>query len=114
MRTWVSAKIHGIRVTGASVDYIGSVTIDNRLLTAADIRPYEQVHVVNLSTGARWVTYALPGGDCQFELNGGGARLGVVGDECVVMAFQAAETYRPARVVFCDLLNEITDEDVYE
>lgn len=113
-RTWVSAKLHGVRVTDASVRYHGSVTIGDDLMYAANIAPYEQVHVVNLSTGQRWVTYALPGKDGAFSLNGGGARLGVVGDECVVMTFRAATDYQPATVVFCDERNAITEITQYE
>lgn len=98
-RTYVTAKLHGITVTAASVDYHGSVTIGGDLMTEVGIEPYEQVHVVNLSSGQRWVTYAIPGAGLVFELNGGGARLGVVGDRCVVMTYGQADRYPGARVV---------------
>lgn len=113
-RTWIAAKLHGVRVTDASVRYHGSVTIGDNLLYAANIEPYEQVHVVNLANGHRWVTYALPGEDGVFSLNGGGARLGVVGDECVVMTFRTASDYQPATVVFCDENNRITEVTSYD
>lgn len=113
-RTWIAAKLHGVRVTAASVRYHGSVTIGDDLLYAANIERYEQVHVVNLSTGDRWITYVLPGEDGVFSLNGGGARLGVVGDECVVMTFRTGPEYRPATVVFCDERNGITDVTSYD
>lgn len=101
LRSYVAAKIHGIRVTDASVEYHGSVTIDAWLLKTAGIEAYERVEIVNLSTGGRWATYALPGDDGVFTLNGGGARLGVPGDLCVVMTFALAETAPGAVVVFC-------------
>jgi aspartate 1-decarboxylase len=102
LRTYVFSKIHGVAVTDASVDYHGSVTIGRDLMQAARIEPYEQVHVVNLSTRDRWVTYALPGPDGVFTLNGGGARLGVVGDRCTVMTFGVSERFEGAPVVYCE------------
>lgn len=87
MRCYVAAKLHGIQVTGKAVEYHGSVSVCPHLLRAAGIEPYEQVHVVNLSTGARWVTYALEGDPGAFTLNGGGARMGEVSDRCVLMTF---------------------------
>ena len=112
-RTFVSGKLHGVTVTDASLDYNGSVGISFELLDAADIAEYEQVHVINLNTGDRWVTYAIgieaPG---QFTLNGGGARLGVIGDRCVVLAYQT--THDPAAdVAFLSETNDIIDTIEY-
>lgn len=104
---WVGAKIHGISVTDASVEYHGSITICRQLMARAGIRAYERVHVVNLSTGARWDTYALPGNRGVFTLNGGGARLGVVGDKCVIMTWRWAAEMQPAGVVFCTPDNRV-------
>lgn len=108
LRTYVTAKLHGITVTGASVDYHGSVTIGDRYLEEAGIEPFEQVHVVNLNTGQRWITYAIPGEGDVFELNGGGARCGVVGDRCVVMTYGQAEQNPAARVLELDEHNRVT------
>lgn len=91
LRSYVTAKIHGIAVTAASVEYHGSVTIAGELLDAAGIDPYERVFVVNLNNGARWDTYAIPGAPGVFTLNGGSARLGVPGDRCVIMTYGLAE-----------------------
>jgi aspartate 1-decarboxylase len=107
MRTYVAAKLHGIAVTSSQVDYHGSVTIDLNLLRAAGIDPYEQVQVVNLATGGRWTTYVIPGGAHEFALNGGGARLGVVGDRCVVMTYHAADRFRGATVIMLDADNGV-------
>ncbi len=60
MRTMLKSKIHRARVTGACVEYEGSVTIDSDLLTAANILEYEQVHIYNVSNGERFTTYAIP------------------------------------------------------
>jgi aspartate 1-decarboxylase len=113
MRTFVAAKIHGLRVTGASVDYHGSVTIDASLLDNVGIDPYEQVDVVNLNTGGRWTTYVLPGEPFVFTLNGGGARMGVPGDRCVVMAYRQEDTFSGADIVFVDSMNQIIRRSEY-
>jgi aspartate 1-decarboxylase len=114
MRTFVSAKIHDIAVTAKSVRYFGSVTICRELMARAGIRPYEQVHVVNLNNGQRWVTYALPGDERGvFSLNGGGARLGELGDRCVVLTYQAGDEFTGTTVVFCDERNEVRDVMAY-
>jgi aspartate 1-decarboxylase len=108
LRHYIAAKIHGVAVTDASVDYHGSVAIGCDLLRASGIEPYEQVHVVNLNTGDRWVTYAIPGPDGVFTLNGGGARLGVVGDRCVVMTYGMSNRFEGAPVVYCEPDNTFT------
>lgn len=106
-RTYVTAKLHGITVTDANVDYSGSVTIGEKFMATARIEPYERVHVVNLHSGQRWVTYAIAGAGPIFELNGGGARYGVIGDKCVVMTFGHAERYPGARVLEFDAENNV-------
>lgn len=105
IRTYVTAKLHGITVTAANVNYRGSVTIGAALMNEVGIEPYEQVHVVNLNSGERWITYAIPGSGPIFELNGGGARCGVIGDRCVVMTYGQAEQAPGAKVL------EIADDN---
>lgn len=108
MRTFVGAKLHGLRVTDKSVNYNGSVSIDAELMALASVAPYEQVHVVNLNNGARWVTYALPSDvPGLFTLNGGGARLGEVGDPCVVMTYRQEAAFSGADVIFIDEANTV-------
>jgi aspartate 1-decarboxylase len=109
MKIFLSAKIHGVHVTDKSLHYQGSVAICQDLLKAAEIEPYEQVHVVNLTNGERWITYAIPGEPGAFSLNGGGARLGEVGDVCILMTFEMLEKYISARVVYCDEKNRVAD-----
>lgn len=113
LRCYLTGKLHGITVTGASVDYHGSVSIDPDLMAKAGIGHGEQVHVVNLNSGARWITYALKAGPGEFTLNGGSARLGVPGDPCVIMAYTLAETAPGADVVFLGPGNEVTGRATY-
>lgn len=109
-RTYVGAKLHGIRVTDKHLRYEGSVAIDADLMRAVGIAPYEQVHVVNLNNGERWITYALPATRVEgqlpvFSLNGGGARLGEIGDECVVLTYTQSDSFEGALVLHLDADN---------
>jgi aspartate 1-decarboxylase len=109
MKTYVAAKLHNLHVTDKSVDYHGSVSIAASLLKAAGIEPYEQVHIINLSNGHRWITYAVPTQDGVFTLNGGGARLGEIGDACVVLSYRQSNAFQGAKVVYCTSENEIAE-----
>ena len=113
MRTYVAAKLHNLTVTDASVHYVGSVTVDAALLARAGIDAYEAVDVVNLNNGARWTTYVIPGSRGVFTLNGGGARLGVIGDRCVLIAYRQSERFERAAVVFVDESNDIDHATQY-
>ncbi len=88
-RTMLKSKIHRATVTEADLDYVGSITVDAELLAAADIRPYEQVHVVNIANGARFETYAIEGapGAGTICLNGAAARLAQPGDRVIVLSY---------------------------
>ncbi|MFH1400140.1 MAG: aspartate 1-decarboxylase [Nanoarchaeota archaeon] len=93
MRTMLRSKIHKATVTQADLDYIGSITIDEDLLTRADIWEGEQVMVVDNTNGARLFTYVIKGerGSGIICMNGAAAHLVKVGDEIIVMAFGIAE-----------------------
>jgi aspartate 1-decarboxylase len=88
-RRMLKSKIHRATVTDANLNYEGSITIDTDLLDLADIRPYEQVFVVNINTGARFETYAIegPAGHGDMCLNGAAARLAERGDLIIVMTY---------------------------
>ena len=88
-RRMLKSKIHRATVTDANLNYEGSITIDTDLLALADIRPYEQVFVVNINTGARFETYAIegPAGHGDMCLNGAAARLAEAGDLVIVMTY---------------------------
>ncbi len=88
-RILFKSKIHRATVTEANLNYEGSLTIDADLMKAANILPYEKVDVVNITTGARFSTYAIEGkaGSGEMCLNGGAARLGHVGDLLIVITY---------------------------
>ena len=88
-RVMCKSKLHGATVTEAHLDYTGSITIDEELLEAADILPYEKVQVVDLNNGVRLETYAIPGQRAtrQICLNGPAARLGAVGDTVIIISY---------------------------
>jgi aspartate 1-decarboxylase len=88
-RFMLKSKIHRVKLTGTELDYQGSIAIDKTLLEAADILPGEQVHVLNLSSGARLVTYAIEAeaGSGTVMLNGPAARAGLPGDLLVVLTY---------------------------
>jgi aspartate 1-decarboxylase len=94
---------------------MGSITVDRDLLLAADILPYEHVHVLNLDNGARVETYAIAGraGSGQIRVNGAAARFFSKHDRVIILSYAEVEDdeldiFRP-RVVFVDKLNKITD-----
>jgi aspartate 1-decarboxylase len=118
-RTLLSAKIHSCTITDANLHYMGSISIDESLLTAVGILPYEQVQVVNVNNGERFVTYAIaaPAGSGSIELNGAAARLGVKGDKLIIMTYaQFSDTevqgHHP-RVVIVDDRNQIAELKSY-
>lgn len=121
-RTLMKSKIHRAIVTEANLKYVGSITIDEELMEAADILPNEKVQVVNNNNGARLETYVIPGerGARTICLNGAAARLVQVGDEVIIISYgifteEAARTYRPT-VVFVDTENnpiKVTDEEIH-
>jgi aspartate 1-decarboxylase len=92
----LKSKIHRATVTACDLKYVGSLTIDEQLMEAADIFPYEQIAVVNVNNGARFETYAMVGspGSGEMQVNGAAARLAEVGDTIIVFSY--AE-YEPAQ-----------------
>ena len=121
-RTMLKSKIHRATVTGSDLHYVGSITIDQDLLDAADIREHEQVHVVDVDNGARFETYTISGerGSGEICINGAAARLVHTGDTIIVISYaeyseEDLESYVP-RVVHVNRENEIviTDATVRE
>ncbi|CUU56794.1 aspartate 1-decarboxylase [Parafrankia irregularis] len=112
-RTLLGGKIHRATVTQADLHYVGSITIDRTLMDAADIVEGEQVQVVDITNGARLVTYAIEGPRDSgiIGINGAAARLVHPGDLIIIMSFRQMDesevgTYVP-RVVHIDELNRI-------
>jgi aspartate 1-decarboxylase len=112
-RTMLKSKIHRATVTGACVDYEGSVTIDSRLLEASDILEYEQVHIYNVSNGERFATYVIRGEPDSgvICLNGAAARKVSVRDLVIICSYVSLDdtecVNHKARNVFVDKDNRI-------
>jgi aspartate 1-decarboxylase len=114
MRTMLKSKIHRARVTDGNIAYEGSITIDKKLMEAADILPYEQVHILNVNNGARFHTYAIEGKENGGEicLNGAAARLVAKGDIVIILTYhelseEETKNYHP-KLVYVDAQNKIT------
>lgn len=88
-RYMLKSKIHRATLTGVDLDYEGSITIDQDLLEKADILPGEQVHVLNINNGRRFITYAIsaPRKSGTVLLNGPAARLGMVNDKVIIISY---------------------------
>ena len=104
----VKSKIHRVKVTGADLNYIGSITIDEDLMDAANIVTGEKIQVVNNTNGNRLETYVIPGprNSGEITLNGAAARLVSVGDVLILMTYammspEEAKGFSPA-IVFPD------------
>jgi len=118
MRTMLKGKIHRARVTEVNLEYEGSITIDGLLMEAADILPYEMVHVLDINNGARFETYAIEGGRGSGEIciNGAAARLVSVGDKVIILSYsvvaeEEAKSNQP-KLVYVDERNAIIKDKV--
>jgi aspartate 1-decarboxylase len=116
MRTMLRGKIHRATVTGADLHYEGSVTIDAELLERADILPYQQVDIWNVTNGERFQTYALAGqrGSGVVCINGAAAHKAKTGDLVIIASFSMmsedeARTWQP-RCVFVDACNRPVEQ----
>jgi len=113
MRTVLKSKIHRARVTQADLQYEGSITIDADLMDAADVLPFEQVHVLDVDNGSRLTTYALEGarGSGQICISGAAARLVSLGDTVIILTYKTAtdeeaRALEPA-LIYVDEFNRI-------
>ena len=109
----LKSKIHRARVTQAELNYVGSITIDEDLMNAANIIANEKVQIVNNNNGARFETYVIKGerGSGTVCLNGATARLAQVGDIVIIMSYgymemDEARTYEPI-AIFPDTDNKL-------
>ena len=113
LRTVCKSKLHRATVTEANVQYTGSLTLDAQLMKAADLVPYEQIHVVDVDNGARIVTYCIEGapGSGTVCINGAAARLISAGHKVIIISYaqvtpQELEDLAP-KVVMLDERNHI-------
>ena len=114
-RTMMKSKVHRATVTGADLNYVGSITLCPRLMELADLMEHEQVHVLDIDNGARFETYVMRGKPGDVVLNGAAARLVHTGDRVIVISYAQydeaeLESYAP-RVVHVDSRNRPTDDD---
>ncbi|MBN8529255.1 MAG: aspartate 1-decarboxylase [Caulobacterales bacterium] len=107
--TLMKAKLHRATVTQADLDYEGSIAIDSELLDAAGIYPHEQVDVLNITTGARFTTYAIeaPRGSRVIGVNGAAARLVQKNDKVIIVTYaqmenETARQWSPSVVLLDD------------
>lgn len=112
-RTMMKSKIHRATVTGADLNYVGSITLDPALMERADLLECEQVHILDIDNGARFETYVIPGGPGDVVLNGAAARLVHPGDRVIIISYAQydeaeLESYAP-KVVFVDSRNRAMD-----
>ena len=114
IRTMLQGKVHRARVTMANVEYEGSISVDANLLQAAGILPYELVHVLDVTNGARLQTYAIEAaaGSGEVCVNGAAAQLVHAGDTVIVLSYcqmEEAEAHRfQPNLVYVDAANRIT------
>ncbi len=111
----VKSKIHRVKVTGADLNYIGSITIDEDLMDAANIIEGEKVQIVNNNNGERLETYAIPGprNSGEITLNGAAARRVAVNDVLILityafMDFEEAKVFKPSLVFPNEATNKLT------
>lgn len=111
----VKSKIHRVKVTGADLNYIGSITIDEDLMDAANIIEGERIQVVNNDNGERLETYVIPGprNSGEITLNGAAARRVAVGDVLILityafMSIEEAKTFKPSLVFPNEQTNRLT------
>ena len=108
----LTSKLHRARVTDTKMDYEGSIEVDENLMERVGIVPYEQVHIYNINTGDRFITYAITGerGSGVISLNGAAARLAQINDRIIIAAYgiiePEAEKYAP-KVVLLDINNKV-------
>ncbi len=93
VRTLLKSKIHRITITGADLHYEGSLTLDEAIMEAANLVPFEKIEIYNVNNGKRFSTYVIPGirygGECI--LNGAAARLGHYGDILIIASYANVE-----------------------
>ena len=111
----LKGKIHNLVVTGANLDYEGSLTLDETLMKAADMRPYEKIDVYNITGGERFSTYLIKGKENSgaVEINGAAAHRAKPGDRIIIAAYSLMEDediefFRP-RIVLAGENNTIKE-----
>lgn len=109
----MKSKIHRVKITQAELHYVGSITIDKKLMDTADLVENEKVQIVNINNGERLETYVIEGeeGSGQVCLNGPAARLAQVGDIVIIISYGSiekseAKTFKPT-IIFPNSENQL-------
>ncbi len=110
----LKSKLHRATVTATEIDYEGSIAIDEDLLDRVDIKPYEQVHIFNINTGNRFITYVITAerGSGTFSINGAAARLAQINDRIIVVAYGNIDTDKEKcqpKVLLLNASNEVVE-----
>lgn len=114
-RIMLKSKIHRATVTDANIEYEGSITLDEELMEAAGILPFEQVHIYNITNGARFQTYAIKGerGSGEVCINGAAAHLAKKGHRVIIASYASMEEIEAVNhapiLVYVDAENRIKD-----
>ncbi len=110
-RTLLKSKIHRAKVTEANLDYEGSITIDTKLMAAADLVEFEKVEIFDINNGSRFATYVIPGesGSGTICLNGAAARMVAVNDLVIICSY--AEFSEDERAVHEPKIVSVTDKN---
>lgn len=111
-RTLLKSKIHRATVTGAYLDYEGSIAVDPQLCRAADFKEFEKIDIYNVNNGARFSTYIIFGKEGEISLNGAAARMVQIGDLVILASYAAydeeeIEVHKP-KIVLVNEKNQIT------
>lgn len=108
----LKSKIHRAVVTGADLNYEGSIAIDKKLIEAANLNKFEKVEIYNINNGERFATYVIEGKDGEISLNGAAARLVQKNDLIIIACYaqideREIKSYKP-KIVFVDRKNTIS------
>lgn len=111
----LKSKLHRARVTDISIDYEGSIEIDQNMMDEVELIAYEQVHVFNINNGNRFVTYVIPGkrGDRVISINGAAARLAQINDRIIIVAYgiiNSNQEKAAPKVILLDKENQVIDK----
>ena len=114
-RIMLKSKLHRATVTATEIDYEGSIAIDEDLLEQVDIRPYEQVHIYNINSGSRFITYVITAerGSGTFSINGAAARLAQINDRIIVAAYGNIDTDKEShqpKFLLLDAANKVVKD----
>jgi len=113
-RTLLKSKIHRATVSGAYLNYEGSIAVDPQLCKAADMKEFEKIDIYNVNNGARFSTYIIFGKEGEVSLNGAAARMVQIGDLVILASYaeyeeEELENHKP-KIVLVDEKNKITQK----